>query len=587
MSRRSDSLEAAGLPRPDAEHAPDLAEGEDRRVHHLGEDGVRRPPAAAARWSRSLVSAPASRSRSPSPIVPRTGIVRPTSVSGRPSTAAAHELVAAGHERPAVGGVAVHERADLLHEALDHGVEAEIARQRLARLEQRPLLGDAPVALAQEAARVDRDRGLARDRLGERDLAGGPGVPPRRGAAPSTPISRSNATIGVASEACSPRSLSSLRSSSAGSSSSGASSTSPITIVRRSRAARLLTGSRLASPSGGAPSASHSATTGIGPPGSPSRMKQRDHADALGDLGHGDAQELVEVALRAQLEREARDQPLALERLLAARPPSARARAPDRPRPRSDCISASSSSAKTRGVRDRCEDDPDDLARAATTGTNAQLFTRAISFSRLFTIGEASASKTAKAAASRTAVLIPDVSRSRSITWPHERLVVAPAVARDDDPGLRPGSPSTRHRFATSSSKRSGELVEQGARDAIGVTRVQERRARPADRRRARGRAATSAASASRVAARAGDEHALVPPAREQDERRDRSEQDRGEREPQVAPERLPLDQRPRRRRSPAATAAAGKTSAIASRARRLPLVPPTSAGASVRPTAR
>ena len=33
-------LEAPGVARADAEHAADLAEGEDRRLHHLGEDGV-------------------------------------------------------------------------------------------------------------------------------------------------------------------------------------------------------------------------------------------------------------------------------------------------------------------------------------------------------------------------------------------------------------------------------------------------------------------------------------------------------------------------------------------------------------------
>ena len=39
-------LEAPRLVRPDAEHAADLAEREDRRVHHLGEDGV----AGVRRW---------------------------------------------------------------------------------------------------------------------------------------------------------------------------------------------------------------------------------------------------------------------------------------------------------------------------------------------------------------------------------------------------------------------------------------------------------------------------------------------------------------------------------------------------------
>ena len=92
----------------------------------------------------------------------------------------------------------------------------------------------------------------------------------------TTPIMRSNTRIGVASAAFVPSSRRACRLPSAGSPISFETATCSTATVRRSRAARFVTGSReAASPTGSTPSASHSATTGMGSPGSPSLMKHR------------------------------------------------------------------------------------------------------------------------------------------------------------------------------------------------------------------------------------------------------------------------------------------------------------------------
>ena len=93
---------------------------------------------------------------------------------GQPDDRPADQLAPIRCERPAVGGVAVHERTHLVDEPVDHDVDAKIARQRLARLEERLLLGEPAVALAEQPARIDRDRRLQRDGLGERDLGSCP-----------------------------------------------------------------------------------------------------------------------------------------------------------------------------------------------------------------------------------------------------------------------------------------------------------------------------------------------------------------------------------------------------------------------------
>ena len=50
----------------------------------------------------------------------------------------------------------------------------ELARERLAGLQQRLLLGEPAVAVTKEPGRLERDRGLTGDRLREGDLGGAP-----------------------------------------------------------------------------------------------------------------------------------------------------------------------------------------------------------------------------------------------------------------------------------------------------------------------------------------------------------------------------------------------------------------------------
>ena len=133
---------------------------------------------------------------------------------------------------------------------------------------------------------------------------------------PKTPIMRSKTRIGVPIVALVPsaRRLSMLPR--VGSASSGASSMSATATVRRSRAARFRTGRLGASPPTGAvPGATHSASTGIGSPASPRRMKARLRGRRLRRLLDRHAQDVVQVELRANLARHLADDPLAFERL--------------------------------------------------------------------------------------------------------------------------------------------------------------------------------------------------------------------------------------------------------------------------------
>ena len=166
-------LEATGLARADAEDAADLAEGEDRRIHHLCERRV------AARGRRLLglgELAPQHRLAGGDRVADRAGNRNRAAdlLLGEPEHGAADELGAAGEERPAVGRVGVHERAELLDESLDHRVEAQVARERLAGLQERLLLGQPAVAVTEQPGGIERDRCLAGDGLGERDLRRAP-----------------------------------------------------------------------------------------------------------------------------------------------------------------------------------------------------------------------------------------------------------------------------------------------------------------------------------------------------------------------------------------------------------------------------
>ena len=162
-------VEPIRLERADSQDAERLPERQDRSVHHLFEDRVvRRRRRLLGGGEVTPEDRPAGRDR----LADRAGRRDPAADLrlGKPDDRPTDQLTPVRRERPAVGRVAVHQRAHLVDEPVDHDVDAKIARQRLAGLEQRLLLGEPAIALAEQPARVDGDRGLQRDGLCERDL---------------------------------------------------------------------------------------------------------------------------------------------------------------------------------------------------------------------------------------------------------------------------------------------------------------------------------------------------------------------------------------------------------------------------------
>ena len=164
-----------------------------RRSAHRGLPRTAQPPPPPARTGRLRAGAPAARTRSPRQSSPRRE--SPAHVRlGQADHGPADELAAFRSKRPAVDRVGVDERPELLDEPVDHHLDPQVARQRLAGLEQRALLGEPPVAVLQQPARVDRDRRFATASASEISPA-----TTRSGAVrwrPSTPIIRPNAMIG-------------------------------------------------------------------------------------------------------------------------------------------------------------------------------------------------------------------------------------------------------------------------------------------------------------------------------------------------------------------------------------------------------
>ena len=156
-------VEAAGSREQTPRTPRGLAEREDRRVHHLFEDRVVRRRGGCSVPGSSGEDRPAGGDR----LADRAGGRDPAAdlrVGQPDARRGTRSSYPPGQQRPAVGSVAVHERAHLVDEPVDHDVDAEVARQGLARLEQRLLLGEPAVALAEQPARVDRDRSLLRRR---------------------------------------------------------------------------------------------------------------------------------------------------------------------------------------------------------------------------------------------------------------------------------------------------------------------------------------------------------------------------------------------------------------------------------------
>ena len=78
--------------------------------------------------------------------------------------------VSLGVEQEAVDRFGLEEPGNLVDEPLQDGVELELARHDLRRLEQRALLAEPPLVLREQAGDVDRERDLVGDRLRQRDV---------------------------------------------------------------------------------------------------------------------------------------------------------------------------------------------------------------------------------------------------------------------------------------------------------------------------------------------------------------------------------------------------------------------------------
>ena len=301
-----------------------------------------------------------------SPIVPATGIVRPTSSSGSPSTARQTSSVPPGSS--------VQQSAA---SALTRARSSE-TRRSITTSKRRSLVSASPAF--RSASCSARRRSLSRSRrdvssatAASRATASASAISPglqsptiERWKA-STPSSRSCARIGVASTACTPCSESLRTSPRLPSSSAGVARTSATATVRRRRAERLTTGSRDASPSGDTPSASHSAAKPVASPDSPSLTKQR-AASSMTPISASTAGSTSSTLRRDRSSSEtceiSRSRSSASASAIVARERSSASP----PSLTKACIRPSSSSSKTRGRRTAPKTTPI-TSSAARTGT--------------------------------------------------------------------------------------------------------------------------------------------------------------------------------------------------------------------------
>ena len=167
-------LETAGLAVADAEHSSYLAEPRDRRAHDVVEDRVRRAGRGLLGRCEVVGQDRAPRLERPADRALRRDLAADVPFRDAHDGAAAEQL-AVGLEDPAVRGVGADERHDLLHEASDDRLEVQVAREHLGGLDERLLLPEALLVLAQQAGGVDGEAQLPGHGLGQRDLAGLPG----------------------------------------------------------------------------------------------------------------------------------------------------------------------------------------------------------------------------------------------------------------------------------------------------------------------------------------------------------------------------------------------------------------------------
>ncbi len=167
-------LETPGLPVANAENAPHLAEPHDRRAHDVLEDGVRRARRRLLR-RREVVGEHGAAGLECAPDRPLRWDLPPDIPLRDADHRAASQQLAVGLQDPAVRRIGADERHDLLHQPVDDRLEVQVARQHLGRLDQRLLLPEALLVLAEQPGGMDGEAELAGDGLGERDLACLPG----------------------------------------------------------------------------------------------------------------------------------------------------------------------------------------------------------------------------------------------------------------------------------------------------------------------------------------------------------------------------------------------------------------------------
>ena len=81
---------------------------------------------------------------------------------------------ALGVEQVAVDGLGAKQPGNLVDQALEDGVQLQLARDHLRGLEQRALLAEPALVLLQQPGRVDCEPDLVRDGFGDRDVSVGP-----------------------------------------------------------------------------------------------------------------------------------------------------------------------------------------------------------------------------------------------------------------------------------------------------------------------------------------------------------------------------------------------------------------------------
>jgi hypothetical protein len=153
-----------------SQHPALLPEPGDRSVHHLREDRVVHARRGLLRGGELALQnrPPGLDDRPERAFGPNlTTDVPLGDTRHRPATEEPPPLV----EDPAVGGVGAEKLDQLVDQALDDSLEAQVGCQHLSGLQERRLLLDAARVLLQELRRVQGKPDLACDGLGERDVA--------------------------------------------------------------------------------------------------------------------------------------------------------------------------------------------------------------------------------------------------------------------------------------------------------------------------------------------------------------------------------------------------------------------------------